>query len=175
MGSDTDFEQVVEDHHAALYRFALSLSRNDADAADLVQQTFYVWAKKGHQLGDIRKAKSWLFTTLHREFMARRRRQRRFPQLDLSEVEEDLLNCAPTVPDQLDWDVLASSLAKVEPAFQSCVVLFYLEDYSYNEIAHVLDIPLGTVKSRIARGVARLHRLLTEQPDREPSTPGSPE
>ena len=54
-------------------------------------------------------------------------------------------------------------LGKVDAQFQAAVALFYLEDYSYNEIAEVLDAPLGTVKSRIARGLAQLRALVLEQ------------
>jgi RNA polymerase sigma-70 factor, ECF subfamily len=51
-------------------------------------------------------------------------------------------------------------LNKVDSQFQSAVALFYLEDYSYNEIAVILEVPLGTVKSRIARGLAQLRALV---------------
>src|SRR5262249_20576070 len=64
-----DFESLVHLHYAALYRFALSLTCNENDASDLTQQTFYIWATKGHQLRDVSKVKAWLFTTLHREFL----------------------------------------------------------------------------------------------------------
>ena len=63
------FAQLVDAHYAPLYRFALSLARNGSDAGDLVQQTFFIWATKGHGLRELSKAKSWLFTTLYREFL----------------------------------------------------------------------------------------------------------
>ena len=61
-----DFEQLVDAHYTALYRFAFSLAKNEMDAADLTQQTFYIWAEKGHELRDAAKAKTWLFTTIYR-------------------------------------------------------------------------------------------------------------
>ena len=61
-----DFQQLVDRQYEPLFRFALSLTRSEADAADLTQQTFFLWASKGHQLRDRSKAKSWLFTTLYR-------------------------------------------------------------------------------------------------------------
>ena len=76
MGSDT-FTQLVDANYASLFRFALSLAKNQADACDLTQQTFYIWATKGAALRDITKAKSWLFTTLYREFLRGRRRRGR--------------------------------------------------------------------------------------------------
>jgi hypothetical protein len=57
-----DFEQIVSQHYKPLYRFAVSLTRTEAYACDLTQQTFYIWATKGHQLRDRSKGKSWLFT-----------------------------------------------------------------------------------------------------------------
>ena len=62
--NQVDFEQLVDQQYAPLYRFALSLAKSEADAADLTQQTFFLWASKGDQLRDSSKAKAWLFTTL---------------------------------------------------------------------------------------------------------------
>jgi len=163
MRGDLDFEQLVDQHHAPLYRFALSLCRNESEAGDLVQETFYLWAAKGHQLADVAKVKAWLFTTLHREFLGTRRRFTRFPHHELAEVEAELPEVPPELPAQLDWDVLSGCLTRMDVMFQSPVVLFYLEDYSYNEIAEILAIPLGTVKSRIARGIAQLQMMFSER------------
>jgi RNA polymerase sigma-70 factor (ECF subfamily) len=170
MRGELDFERLVEDYHAPLYRFALSLSRNESDAADIVQEVFYLWAAKGHQLADKTKVKTWLFTTLHREFMARRRRLKRFPHHELAEVENELPETPPALPDRLDWEVVSVCLGRVDAVFQAPVALFYLEDYAYNEIAEILEVPLGTVKSRIARGIAQLQRML-EIPPRPPRDP----
>src|SRR5204862_7625065 len=86
--SATDFQQLVDRQYAPLYRFALSLSKSEAGAADLTQQTFFLWAAKGHQLRDRSKAKSWLFTTLYREFLNRRRHVVRFLNIELDVVSE---------------------------------------------------------------------------------------
>jgi RNA polymerase sigma-70 factor, ECF subfamily len=89
--SNKAFTQLVGVHYAPLYRFALSLARNQADAGDLVQQTFYIWATKGHALREMAKAKSWLFTTLYREFLRVRRRESRATSLeDLSPADQDV-------------------------------------------------------------------------------------
>jgi len=74
MNSAEQFEAIVSEHYEPLYRFAMSLARMEADARDLTQQTFYVWATKGHQLRDLSKVKTWLFTTLHRAFLEARRK-----------------------------------------------------------------------------------------------------
>lgn len=163
MRGELDFERLVEEYHAPLYRFALSLSRDESEAADLVQETFYIWAAKGHQLTELAKVKTWLFTTLHREFLGRRRRLARFPHHELTEVEAELPDVPPAPPDRLDWSMLAECLAQVDPAFQAPVALFYLEDYSYNDIAAILEVPLGTVKSRISRGIGQLQLMFAQQ------------
>src|SRR3989441_10265560 len=97
-----DFERLVEQYYRSLFQFALSLTQAEADACDLTQQTFYIWATKGHQLRDASKVKSWLFTTLHREFLESRRRQKRFPHYELSQVDGELPALAPARINQLD-------------------------------------------------------------------------
>ena len=156
-----DFELLVSRYYSTLYQFAFSLTRNEDDAGDLTQQTFYTWALKGHQLRDASKVKTWLFTTLYREFLEKRRRKVRFPHHELSEVNQDMPNIAPASVNELDSATVLQSLAQLDDTFQAPVALFYLEDHSYKEIAEILQIPLGTVKSRISRGIAQLQQLLT--------------
>lgn len=168
-----DFQHLVDLHYAALYRFAMSLTRTESDAADLVQETFLTWAAKGHQLRDASKAKSWLFTTLHRRFLESQRRTTRFPHLELTEAAEDLPAIEPDVVNQMDGRGILEMLSRVDSQFQAAVALFYLEDYSYNEIAAILEVPLGTVKSRIARGLGQLKRLLLKTETGKPETGGS--
>jgi RNA polymerase sigma factor (sigma-70 family) len=155
-----DFEQIVSEHYEGLYRFALSLTRQESDARDLTQQTFYVWARKGHQLRDNSKVKSWLFTTLHRTFLMAQRRRTRFTHHDLNAVANDLPAISPEVVHRTDHSQVLLALSRVDKLFQAAVALFYLEDWSYKEIAAILEIPIGTVKSRIARGVRQLRDLL---------------
>ena len=162
MNGHVDFERLVREQHAALYRFALSLTKNENDACDLSQQTFFQWARKGHQLSDATKVKSWLFTTLYREFLARERRSTRFPHQELDQVEPEFLGLAPDRIERLDWEVVHRALGEIDAPFRAAVSLFYLEDFSYSEIAALLDVPLGTVKSRIARGIGRLQELLKD-------------
>ena len=160
MASSLDFESVVADYYEPLYQFAFSLTRSEADACDLTQQTFYVWATKGHQLRDESKVKTWLFTTLHRAFLENRRKKSRFPHLELSEVPLELLSISPALISQTDSARVLSALGQVDEIYQSPVALFYLEDCSYKEIAGILNVPMGTVKSRLARGIAQLQTLL---------------
>jgi len=171
MASGWDFEGLVARYYEPLYQFAFSLTRSEADACDLTQQTFYVWATKGHQLRDPKKVKTWLFTTLHRQFLESRRRQVRFPHQELEEAEFDLPVIQPDAISQLDGAKVLASLARVDESFQAPVALFYLEDHSYKEIAEILSLPLGTVKSRISRGIGQLQKLLAKDlPQRNDQT-----
>src|SRR5712675_909850 len=102
MADCLDFESLVGRYYDPLYQFAFSLAREEADACDLVQQTFCIWANKGHQLRDATKVKTWLFTTLHREFLGLRRKQTRFPQVDLDYAAAELPAVAPASVNRLD-------------------------------------------------------------------------
>ena len=161
MADSLDFDGLVTAYYQMLFQFAYSLTRDEADACDLAQQTFCIWAEKGHQLRDKTKVKTWLFTTLHREFLGSRRRETRFPHFDLEHASVELPVVTPPSVNQLDSAQVLKALARLDEIYQAPVALFYLQDHSYNEIAEVLDVPLGTVKSRLTRGLARLHQLLT--------------
>ena len=159
-----NFDEVVNVHYEGLYRFALSLVRSEADACDLVQQTFYRWATKGDQLRDATKAKSWLFTTLHREFLGRRRHEDKFPKVEISLVDEGELTAVSASPEkQLDGATVMAALQRLEEAYRAPLALFYLEDHSYREIAEILEVPIGTVMSRISRGKALLRAAVLQK------------
>ncbi len=167
---ELDFQSLVDRHYAPLFRFAMSLTRTETDAGDLVQDTFLTWAAKGHQLRDTAKVKTWLFTTLHRRFLETQRRATRFPHLELVETEHELPAVEPDLGNHLDSQAVIDLLGQVDPQLQAAVALFYLEDYSYNDIATILEVPLGTVKSRISRGLAQL-KVLVLKKVRGPSPP----
>ena len=157
-----DFEQLVDAHYAALYRFALSLARSEPAAADLTQQTFYLWASRGHQLRDSAKVKSWLFTTLYREFLSLHRRESRFPQATLDGDTADLPAESASIADSIDGAAVVAALRQIDEVYRAPLTLFYLEEFSYREIAAVLEVPAGTVMSRLSRGKALLRKLLLQ-------------
>jgi len=162
MSQETDFEKLVDLYYPSLYRFAFSLTRQESEACDLTQETFLIWAKKGHSVRDETKVKSWLFTTLHREYLQKHRRRVRFPQVELEEAEMELPEIAPVTMGNIDRHNVLNALSKLDENFQAAVALFYLEDHTYPEIAEILQIPLGTVKSRISRGIGQLQVLLSD-------------
>ena len=161
-----DFDAVVKTYYGTLYRFALSLSRNDTEARDLTQQTFYIWATKGQQLRDESKLKPWLLRTLHREFLGARRHEVRFPHVEFSSVAHELPKIPPPVGEEMDGETVMQALMQVEEIHRAPLTLFYLEDFSYKQIAEALDIPAGTVMSRLARGKAQLRQLIAIEAER---------
>lgn len=160
--NEKTFSQLVDAHYAPLYQFALSLARNQADAVDLVQQTFYIWATKGHALREIAKVKSWLFTTLYREFLRVRRRDTRATSIEeLPPTEKELAAEEFDRTAGLDAMVVMEALQSVEEIFRVPLTFFYLEELSYQEIAEILDVPICTVMSRLSRGKAQLRAELS--------------
>ena len=160
-----DFEQIVDAHYAALYRFAFSLARGESAAADLTQQTFYLWASRGHQLREAAKVKSWLFTTLYREFLSHHRRESRFPQSGNEDQMAELPAEGGSIADAIDGATVVAALQKIDEVYRAPLSLFYLEQFSYREIASVLDVPAGTVMSRLSRGKALLRKMLLQECD----------
>ena len=161
--STAEFQSLVDAHYKPLYRFAMSLSGSDGTACDLVQQTFYTWASKGHQLRDRSKAKSWLFTTLHREFLQLVRRESRLvPLVDQNDEPDPSAEPAPKPESIADLESadLHAALAEVPETFRDALTLFYLEEFSYAEIAEVLKVPIGTVMSRLWAARKKLKEAL---------------
>lgn len=163
-----EFEQLVDAHYQALYRFGYSLAKTPERASDLVQQTFVKWAEKGHQLKDRSKAKSWLFTTLYREHLSAARRSTKFPERDLEEAEFQLPANQADADRKLDAKRAVGLLGQLDETFRAPLALFFLQEHSYKEIAETLDIPMGTVMSRISRGKKQLRELMETASD--PST-----
>ncbi|MDB6070778.1 MAG: polymerase, sigma-24 subunit, subfamily [Verrucomicrobiales bacterium] len=164
-----DFTALVDSHYKGLYQFACSLAHSEADASDLTQETFLRWAQKGSQLREAAKAKSWLFTTLYRLFLNRRRHLTRFPQDDLGEAENRLPPIQSDAVRSLEASEVMGALREIDETFRAPLVLFYLEDHSYHEIAAILDIPEGTVMSRLWRGKALLRDKLKDRPAVQPA------
>ena len=99
--------------------------------------------------------KAWLFTTLHRAFLVGRLRNNRFPHC---EMEEGQLPPASLPANHLDSAHALTALSKVGGVFQPALTLFYLEDCSCKDIAELLQVAVGTVRSRLARDLSQLRR-----------------
>jgi RNA polymerase sigma-70 factor (ECF subfamily) len=155
-----DVAQLVADHAPVLYRYAYRLSGSVADAEDLTQEVFLVAQRKLDQVRDSQNVRAWLFTVLRNCYL-KSRRQRLPRPIGGDEFDID------TVPDEvcqqsIDSEELQQAIAALAEEFKVVVLMFYFEHRSYREIAELLDIPPGTVMSRLARAKAHLRRWLVE-------------
>ena len=155
-----NFSELVEAYYTPLYRFAYSLAKNEHEASDLTQQTFVIYAEKGDTLRDSSKVKSWLFTTLYREFLRLRRRAAHVTTQENEILEVEAPPVEPGLARNLDGKSAVQALEEVHENYRLPLTLFYLKDLSYKEIAATLDIPIGTVMSRLSRGKAQLKNIL---------------
>lgn len=160
-------EDAVSAHYESLFRFAWSLTRSEADACDLTQETYRRLAEKGHQIENPSRLKSWLFTTLYRQFLDQRQAETRLEPLDHGSEDCHPAN-TPSLPLTLDAEAARAALQRLEEPFRTPLVLFYLEEYSYKEIAAILKLPLGTVMSRLSRGRDLLRAQFQEPAVRAP-------
>lgn len=157
--------ELIDSHYESLYRYAYRLSGTAADAEDLVQETFGKAITRLHQLRQPDHARQWLFRILRNEYLHRVRddRKRRAVPLDsVAEVAAAVPDAVPTV----DSNDLQAALNDLDESFRTPLILFYFEEFSYRDIAEQLDLPIGTVMSRLARAKAYLReRLAPHAPD----------
>lgn len=153
-------ESVVMLYYRQLYRYALSLSGHEADAADLTQQTAVKFALKWQEIREDGAIKSWLYTTLYREFLLLRRRDRKTVEFDESLMPQPFEDASPQEL-RVDSRTALELMRRMEEPHCSVLSLFYIEDMSYREISDVLGVPAGTVMSRLSRAKQALRMLLT--------------
>lgn len=155
-----DYDWAVEQFYEALYKFAFGLAGSESDAADLTQDTYRVLLTKGDAIRDARKVKSWLFTTLYRQFLGRRHHATRFPETPVESAEWELPAITPQHVEALDGSFVVAALQQLEEKYRAPLAMFYLEELSYKEMAEVLGLPIGTIMSRMSRGKEILRRRL---------------
>ena len=158
--NEVDYEQTVSSFYEPLYGFAYSLSGNENDSCELTQETFARLLSKGGQVRDESKLKSWLFTTLYRVFLGWKSRERRLPHVEISSVEHELPSIAAEMVDTMERDTVREALLKIDERYRVPLMLHYLEEHSYEEIAKLLEIPIGTVMSRLSRAKALMRECL---------------
>ena len=158
--NETDYEQAVNSLYEGLYRFGFSLAGNADDAAELTQETFARLLVKGGQLRDPSKVKAWLFTTLYRMFLGWKRRETSLPHYEIASVEGELPPVTPQIVDNLQNEAVSESLLEVDERYRVPLALYYFENHSYAEIAGMLDIPIGTLMSRLSRGKELMRKSL---------------
>ena len=153
---ELDYEQIVALYHHDLYRFAYSLVGNADDASELTQETYYRLLSNDRQLPDPTKIKAWLFTTLYRVFLGQKHRSTRFPHLTISSVEHELPVLTSEIVNAMDSMLVMEALLEIDEHHRTPLALFYLQNLSYREIAEILDVPIGTVMSRLSRSKVAL-------------------
>ena len=158
--TEVDYEQAVNSFYEPLYGFAYSLSGNENDACELTQETFARLLSKSAQVREESKLKSWLFTTLYRVFLGWKSRERRLPHLEISSVEHELPPVAAELVDIMERDTVHDALLKIDERYRVPLMLYYLEEHSYEEIAELLEIPIGTVMSRLSRAKVLMRQCL---------------
>ncbi|MDO8549307.1 MAG: sigma-70 family RNA polymerase sigma factor, partial [Ignavibacteria bacterium] len=157
------FEQLLSRHLDGLYNFALRLTRNEEQAKDLLQDCCLTAFEKFHQLKNVQRFKQWLFQIMHRKFINNYRRKKEPELIDIA-LNEDLLTDTYETFDKNRFENLIGDEVKkafdfLPAEFREIILLADIEELSYRDISEILDIPMGTVASRLYRG----HRLLKEK------------
>lgn len=152
--------ELIEQHSALLYRYAYRLTGSSHEAEDLTQQTYLLVQQRGHQLRDEQAVRSWLLTILRNVFLKSQRHRGRIRSLD--KIEE------PTLVEEIwdspiDREQLQAALLELSEEYRSPIVLFYFEEFSYQQIADHMGIPIGTVMSRLSRAKSFLKKRLQSQ------------
>lgn len=186
-GEDAAYEALLERYQQPVFNLVSRLMRDSDDACDVVQEVFLkVFRKIGSFRGDS-TLKTWIYRIAvneahnHSRWNGRHRRQE--VGLDGGADERgyrDTLSATGDSPfdyvlDQERHRLVEAALADINPSFRSVIVLRDVEDMSYEEIAEILQIPLGTVKSRILRGREALRMELEKRLEREPGFQLSPQ
>ena len=149
---------LIEPYIPALRRYAWALCRNGQDADDLVQDCLVRALGRWHLRRPEASLRAWLFTILHNGFISTRRQAARRPQVELPAEDE-----RPTQAGQehaLMLDEVAAALETLPDEQRAVLLLVGVEDLTYEEAARVLDVPVGTVMSRLSRGRERLRRAV---------------
>ena len=155
------FWELADAHLTFLYNLALRYSRNHYDAEDLVQETLYIAFKKFDQLREEKKFKSWLFAILRNSYLKDLRHNRKIMQ---SEYDDsiDYIDALETAAKQIDIESAYEQKIASEQIHQlidelpekqkTPLLLYYVSDMSYQEISETMEVPIGTVMSRLSRG-----------------------
>jgi len=165
-----DMPTLVHSHHAVVYRYAFRLSGNAADAEDLSQQAFLIAQRKIHQLREPEKARAWLLAVVRSCFLKNLRKSRPLPAQDVDLLVEHVPD-RTHIPDQIDRQEVADALDELPDEFRLVLLMFYFEELSYQEIAEQMEVPMGTVMSRLSRAKGHLRQRLAPADSNEPKVP----
>ena len=159
--NNPNLQRLIDDHLDAVYRYAYRLTGVVQDAEDLTQQVFLIAQQRLDQLRETERARGWLFTILRNSFL---KTVERTQPVSATSVGLDL-ESVPTETEStqaVDRAELQAAINELPAEFRVVVTMFYFEDCSYREIAEKLDLPMGTVMSRLARAKGHLRSKLFE-------------
>ncbi len=168
-GSQRSVERLVEEYYTSLFRYAYRLTGSEADAEDLTQETFCKAQMNLGQLRQAERAKSWLFSILRNAYLHRVRTEKNQPTLSF-ELVGDVAEAQIESLTDVDREQLQQALNELPEVFRTPILLYYFDDFSYRDIAEQMDLPIGTVMSRLARARAWLRAKLYPP---TPATTGS--
>jgi len=172
---EDNFTKHIYPHARLILGCSYKLCRDKDQAEDLVQETFYYALKNFHQLRDRTKCKYWLFSILRNLFLKTVGKRKNWIEVEFDAVCESLHDNNKMNPehDFLQKELknnIQCALDTLDERLKFPILLFYFEGRSYKEIAGILNIPMGTVMSRIARAKVYLKReLIKNQPGLERS------
>ncbi len=163
MAETRTITEWVRRYYADLYRYAYRLSGSMNLAEDITQETFCKAQEKQGQLRRPERVKAWLYSILRNVYLQRYRRLKRVHEVPL---EGDCLEMLFEAPGEapIDEEALQKALNDLAEEFRTPLILFYFDDMDYRGIAEALDLPMGTVMSRLARAKAYLRRRLQSSP-----------
>ncbi|MCI0699555.1 MAG: sigma-70 family RNA polymerase sigma factor [Planctomycetia bacterium] len=159
MSSSGGLHQLIDAHYEALYRYAYRLTGSSADAEDLTQEAFGKAISRLAQLREPDRVKAWLFRILRNLHLHQVRDQKRHRIVPLDAVG-DLPGRESEEMPEIDPAKLQQALNDLDESFRTPIILFYFEEFSYRDIAEQMDLPIGTVMSRLARAKAYLRSRL---------------
>jgi RNA polymerase sigma-70 factor (ECF subfamily) len=167
-----EMARLVLEHHAALYAYAYRLTGSQVDAEDLTQTVFLIAHRKLHQVRLKKSIRGWLYTILRNCYLKSRRGHH---DLSATAVEMDLNGLEDLHPrdTEIDAEALQAAIDKLPDEYKLVVMMFYFEGSSYTEISRELELPMGTVMSRLSRSRDHLRRsLLARELTLVPTTSG---
>ena len=169
--SNANIQRLIDDHLDAVYRYAYRLTGTVHDAEDLTQQVFLLAQKRMDQLREADRARGWLFTILRNSFLKMVQRMQPVPATSVG-INLESVPAEKESGQAVDSAELQAAIDELPAEFRVVVVMFYFEECSYREIAEKLDLPIGTVMSRLARAKGHLRTKLFEtEPVRSSPTP----
>lgn len=154
--------ELIEEYAPLLYRYAYRLTGNSHEAEDLTQQTYLLVQQRGHQLRDVQALRGWLLTIVRNVFLKSRRHRGRGRALD--DIDEPMI-VEESWDSPVDREQLQQALLELSEEFRSPLVLYYFEDFSYQQIAEHMGVPIGTVMSRLSRAKTFLRKRLATTAD----------